>query len=597
MEQMNQSQNQIKNNHRHWIRFLLPIILCLLLFVTVAVTIGTVRMIRKEIQDKQLSITYQVRSNLDYRFAQHEEIANGIMLSISKYLNATNPLRAQDYEEFINISSQLTAYINRGMISDIVLYVPDYKMYSSQHDLFYPLSNLLNDDRYKSCTAAGMHWVETRPVHFSPESSITPAIACVFTTSRQADYSCLAGALFLNISVNELNKVFAADSDTNEEIFLVNNDGITLAHTDTSNIGNTILKEEELLFLRSAESGCKILNSSLMSFSKMLTVDWYLVARVPKENVWGFNSTGMILLTSLWLITALVIGFVFITFVHNVLVGNAIQTMQSMIYKFDSTIEVPSATSKHSQRHLLSNAKLQIEAENTVQVIASSIEKRYQEQLEAANYRMQSLQAQIKPHFLYNTLDIIKWMIVEGNYPDGIWTINALSRYLRMSINKESSVVTLREEIELAKTYLDIIQKRFSGRFETVFQLEDSTLNYMLPRLILQPIVENALIHGLLYCNKPDAKLEIRSWPDNDFLCIDIEDNGSGMPPDTLAALRNDQQLSSSGYGLRNIRTRIMLFGGPQASMKIYSQLNVGTCISIRLPIQNANSAILPTSD
>jgi len=591
MNETSQTDNKTYNKRRFGFRLLLPVILYLLIFVTVAVTIGTMRMIQKELQDKLLSITYQARSNLDYRFKQHEEIAHGIMLSISSYLNTSNTLRSQDYEEFTSISNQLTAYLNRGMISDIVLYVPDHKMYSSQRDIFYPLSNFLDNDRYKNYTVAGIHWMETEAIRFSPESNETPAIACIFVSSHQADYSNLAGALFLYISVDKLNKIFTANSDSNEEIFLVNPNGIVLAHTNTSNIGNTILTDEELSFLQSTESGCKVLNSSFMSFSKLETVDWYLIVRVPKDGILQFNSTGMILLASLWLITLLVLGFVCVIYIHNAIVGKAIQSMQSMIYKFDASNEVQSSGTKTIRRRFLSNARLQMEAEKTVQVISDSIKKLYQEQLEMANYRMQSLQAQIKPHFLYNTLDIIKWMIVEGNYSDGIWMINALSRYLRMSISRDSGLVTLREEIDLAKTYLDIIQKRFSKRFETVFQVDDSALDCMLPRLMLQPLVENALIHGLLYCNKPDAKLEIRAWTEDDFIFIDIEDNGNGMPPETLDALRNGRCQSSSGYGLHNIRTRLMLFSGSKGTMEIYSQLNVGTCISIKLPQHSEDSA------
>ena len=84
----------------------------------------------------------------------------------------------------------------------------------------------------------------------------------------------------------------------------------------------------------------------------------------------------------------------------------------------------------------------------------------YQDQIDLANYQMQALQAQIKPHFLYNTLDVIKWMILEGRYQDGIWMVNSLSKYLRMSINKVSAFVTLRQELELGHIYLDMMQKR-----------------------------------------------------------------------------------------------------------------------------------------
>lgn len=569
----------------------LPVMLCVLVVVTVAVTVWTSRMIQEELFDKQLSIAHQVKNNLDYRFLQHEEFANGIMMSVLPYLSNQDRSYEEEYKEYESISSQLTGYLGRGMISDINLYVPDEKMYSIQRDLFYPLSDLEKNEAYQRCLTPGIHWLGTNPVRVSFDSEMA-AIACVLTTTKRSDFSTLAGALFLYISVEELSDVFEVDPALMGDVFLVDADGVTLAHPDGEYIGQRVLTEEEIRFLSAADAGCQLIGTNLMSFSRMRSVPWCLVVRTPMGLFGGFSTTGVILLAALWAVMFLFAGFIVIGSVNNAIAGEAVRTLQTMIWESKTPGDAQKAPSSPPRRGFLSDARLQAELKQTVREMEETIEKRYQEQLELANYRMQSLQSQIKPHFLYNTLDIIKWMVVEGKYPDSIWTINALSRYLRMSINRESNMVTLREEIELAKTYLDLIQKRFTGRFGIRFDLEEPALSCLLPRLILQPIVENSLIHGLLYCGKPDGRLEIRAWIEEDSLCIDIEDNGSGMDQETLDSLFTAKE--AGGYGLTNIRTRLVIFGGASASIKVYSQPGVGTCVSLRIPAREEIADLPP---
>lgn len=567
---------KIAKKHMH---HLLPVILSLLLVTTIVVTVETVQMIREEIFDKQSSIANQVKTDLDYRFSQHEEFANTIMLAIRSDLNSQDTSYSQEYAQYANITNQLSVYLDRGMIADIHLYVPDEKMYSTQRDLLYPLSDLTDE----SCITPGIHWLETQRVRISVDEEIN-AIACVQTMNKSTDYSALAGVLCLYISVDSFDAVFSANSSLTGELFLVNQDGRTLIHPESEYLGDTILTESEIRFLNSGESGCRMIRSNLISYSRLQSTSWYVVVRTPMASSWGISSTGIVLLIALWLITILFFIFIVMMLMNNAIVGDAISHLQSMISEMLSNDNPQGPANALHKRHWISNSLLHDEMEATVQSMARTIEKRYEEQLELANYQMQSLQSQIKPHFLYNTLDVIKWMVVEGNYSDSIWTINALSKYLRMSINRDSNLVTLREEIELAEIYLDIIKKRFAGRFRINFDLEDAAMDCAVPRLILQPIVENSLIHGLLYCEKPDARLEIRAWIEGGKLCIDIEDNGSGMEPQTLDALRQKQKSKHGGYGLQNIRMRLAIFGGNSASLQIYSQPGSGSCVSIQMP-------------
>ncbi len=111
------------------------------------------------------------------------------------------------------------------------------------------------------------------------------------------------------------------------------------------------------------------------------------------------------------------------------------------------------------------------------------VEERYQNRLSISEYQMQALQAQIKPHFLYNTLDVIKWMIADGDIENGVWMVNALSKYLRLSINKGPGTVTLAEEMALTRHYLGIMQRRFKNAFQVEAEIEPEAENCLLQAL------------------------------------------------------------------------------------------------------------------
>lgn len=566
--------------------YLLLAMLFVLLCIMPALTIRSIRMTRDELIEKQINVTYQIKNNLEYRFLQQSELAKSIMLLVYEALNTRNVSEAQDYAEFVDISNQLIAYQNRGMISDILLYVPDRKFYSRQHDLFFPLSELSGDPVYSRCTSAGIHWIPRASV-CALGAAPRPAVACTYSINSRQDFETLAGTLVLLIATDDIGAVISSGTSANDEVFLVDANGVTVAHSNAACIGTTQLSEKELALLHSTENGGQFLGTTLFCCSYLNAQDWYVVSRTATDAVGWVGNNGTILLIFLWIATLLAVGVIITTLTHNVVIGDAVRTIQSMLQDEDTTNMEPDSVPR--RQRFVGNARLQAELTRTVDIISKNIEMQYEEKLALADYQMQSLQEQIKPHFLYNTLDIIKWMIIERNYTDAIWTINALSRYLRMSINRDSNTVPLREEIELTRTYLGIIRKRFVGSsFNTVFDLEDASLELELPRLILQPLVENALIHSLLYCEKSDACLEIRSWVEPGCLCIDIEDNGTGMTVEQVEAINADTLPVGNSYGIRNIRKRLTLFGGQSASLHFYSQSGLGTCVSIRIPMQSA---------
>lgn len=406
MDEMRQAINASRHKPFHLFSLLFYLLPVVFLSLSVIITFSSFRSARNEMAEKQLSIVQQAKNNLDYRILQHEEIANGIMLSVFEPLTErTSP--AEQYEEYMEISHVLSSYADRGMISAIRLYVPDEKPYSKQKDILYPLSDLYAGP-YNGHTSTGFHWLPTHPARLS-FSQTKPSIALLYNVSQLDNYATLAGALLLYIPVEELSGILTT---SDEEMFLVDRNGVTIAHGDENLIGQTLLSQAELDQMNSRNVGSAASKDHLLAFSHLSKTGWILVGRSPGLTALTLDSPRLLLLGALWIITILTLAFLVLMLMYNRFIGDTINVIGEMAQSFIPD-EKQEKTPAPRKRHI-PNLEMEWKLEKTMQTMAQSIEKHYQDQIDLADYQMQSLQAQIKPHFLYNTLDVIKWMIVEG---------------------------------------------------------------------------------------------------------------------------------------------------------------------------------------
>ena len=198
-----------------------------------------------------------------------------------------------------------------------------------------------------------------------------------------------------------------------------------------------------------------------------------------------------------------------------------------------------------------------------------------------------SLQAQINPHFLYNTLDIIVWQIENEKQSEAVHTVTALARFFRLSLGKGKNIVTVKAEIEHVKNYLMIQHMRFKNKFDYEFDIEEDVLELSSLKLMLQPLVENAIYHGMEFMDG-DGLIKIKAWREADELYLSVTDNGLGMTEEkvamVLAGKSNSGNGRGSGIGVKNVNERIKLYFGEDYGLKIDSEPDVGTTIIIHLP-------------
>lgn len=218
------------------------------------------------------------------------------------------------------------------------------------------------------------------------------------------------------------------------------------------------------------------------------------------------------------------------------------------------------------------------------------INKTYKLEIREKEAQFKALQAQISPHFLYNALDTINWSLIENGDFKTSSTLGALSEILRYSIDDFEKNVSINKEIKQVENYLKIQKSRFEDRFNYSVNIEEGILNEKIPKLLLQPLVENAVVHGVENF-KTGGIIKVNGYSIGNKIIIEISDNGIGINSSKLKELnrrfnekiQDNNKYKTSHIGLLNVNERIKLVYGNEYCMEIKSEVNKGTIIHLKL--------------
>ena len=221
--------------------------------------------------------------------------------------------------------------------------------------------------------------------------------------------------------------------------------------------------------------------------------------------------------------------------------------------------------------------------EHMVVRIQELMEHVRQEEITLKKTELKALQAQINPHFLYNTLDAIAWMCEDGKNEDAEEMVTALARLFRISISKGHELIPIEKEVEHAKSYLKIEKYRYKNQFTYSFEVEEECLPYFCNKITLQPIIENAIYHGVKQMID-EGEIRIRIFQDGEDIVFQVEDNGVGMTEEQCQEILRKEAGDRTGIGIKNVNDRIKIYFGSNYGLQITSELDEGTCVTIRMP-------------
>lgn len=196
---------------------------------------------------------------------------------------------------------------------------------------------------------------------------------------------------------------------------------------------------------------------------------------------------------------------------------------------------------------------------------------------------LKALQAQINPHFLYNTLDSIQWMCEKKDTDKAIAMVSALARLFRISISKGKELIPIEKELDHVRSYLVIQSYRFKGQFEYTFYADEALSSYYCNKITLQPIVENSIIHGF-YGMYDEGEIHIRVTDGGDCIYMQVEDNGVGMTKEQCGKIIAHDESDSFGIGIKNVNDRLKIYFGREYGLSIESELDYGTTVTVKIP-------------
>lgn len=196
---------------------------------------------------------------------------------------------------------------------------------------------------------------------------------------------------------------------------------------------------------------------------------------------------------------------------------------------------------------------------------------------------LKALQAQINPHFLYNTLDSIAWMCERGKNADAVQMVHALARLFRISISKGHELIPIAREIEHAESYLQIQKYRYKNQFTYHFQVDPACTEYLCNKITLQPIIENAITHGLDLL-VDEGHIEVEVLQDGEDILFKVTDNGVGMEPEQVRAIFRREPGDRTGIGIKNVNDRLRIYFGEGYGLTIDSVPDEGTTVTVRMP-------------
>lgn len=221
--------------------------------------------------------------------------------------------------------------------------------------------------------------------------------------------------------------------------------------------------------------------------------------------------------------------------------------------------------------------------------IRELMDKVVSEQISQRKSELKALQYQINPHFLYNTLDSIVWLIDDGQNSEASRMVVALAKLFRISISRGRNIITVKDELEHARSYLLIQSIRYSNGFKYEFDVQDEVLECTTVKLILQPLIENAIYHGIK--NRiEEGIIKVKAYIENERIVFKVIDNGYGMKEEKISQIyetfKNPE--INDGVGVKNVYLRLKLYYGEDADLTIESELDEGTTITLYIPLKTS---------
>ena len=395
----------------------------------------------------------------------------------------------------------------------------------------------------------------------------------------------MLGVLLVDMNYSSIEQLLEkANTDTSGEyVYLMAPDGEIIYHPKQNLIHMGLYEENNTEAAGYEDTTVK---ENFHGEKRLVTVKtisytgWTLISVVPMKS-FSMGMTGMRNLVVL-LVALTVLAVVILNQMVSARISKPLRRLNDSVKEWEAGNMNPDIYIGGSMEveHLGKTLR------STVAQIRQLMDDIVVEQEEKRKSELDALQSQINPHFLYNTLDSIVWMITGERYDDAVFMITQLASLFRISLSKGKTVIKIEDEVKHARNYMNIQKIRYKNSFEVDFQIEEDILDGCIVKLVLQPLLENAIYYGMEFMDG-EGEIHVRGYRKDKDVYLEVEDNGLGMPEEEAAELLNGKERPhkhGSGVGLVNVHSRLKLRFGEAYGLVIHSCPDEGMMVQIHIP-------------
>ncbi len=393
------------------------------------------------------------------------------------------------------------------------------------------------------------------------------------------------GVLLVDMNYSSIEQLLTkANTDNSSEyVYLMDSNGEIIYHPKQRLIYTNLFEENNMEAVNYEDGSHQ---ETFQGEKRLITVKtvsytgWKIVSVVPMSSLnMGLSSTRMF---AIMLVSVIMFAVIMLNILVSSRIAKPLKKLNDSVKEWESGNMNPDIYVGGS-----------VEVEHLGKTLRSTVEQLRQlmhdilvEQEEKRKSELDALQSQINPHFLYNTLDSIVWMIEGERYDDAVFMITQLASLFRISLSRGKTIISIEDELKHAMNYMNIQKVRYKNIFGIDFKVEEEIYQYCTVKLVIQPLLENAIYYGV-ECMDGDGEIEVRGYRKETDIYIEVRDNGLGMPEEMVQQLlteNNRIRKHGSGVGLINVHNRIQLRFGKPYGLEIESQPDEGTTVRIHLP-------------
>lgn len=512
------------------------------------------------------------------------------------------------------INEQISHNVNAATF----LFAANGDIYTYNNFIYSDLSlNYKETYEYVKCRENDNKLIWIPPNHISIKSSVSPEynknMLGVALILKDMETGAEVGMLEMIIRESYIFDIYNKIKMTDNTFgFIIDKNGFILSHNDKGLLGTTnevYTGIRDLLYENNHGNITFNIDGDeyILIYNTIPINEWKLVFAVPKKEIMRYSESTKYLFIAILVICSLISVFISVLVSSNV--SEPIEKIVSTIVQYgkgELSVRIRGYEERKDEIGVLSR-----ELNQMAEKITNLVQEKYYNEIKLKEAELQALQAQINPHFLYNTLDTINFLAIKHQIPDISAIAVAFGDLMRVSVKKDVNMISLREEINYVCNYMTIQKMRFKDKLDIEYRIDEDIYEYRIPKLILQPLVENALVHGI---EKKIGKgnIIVSGFREGDNLILSVYDDGVGLDEEhvnrMLASnleeylLLKDNILNAnssgvcytkngSGIGLRNVDMRIKLMFGSKYGLNIKSVIGRGTTVNVILPfIESSNS-------